>query len=57
MADGAAVLLDMGYEVIDVNLACPVKRLNALRGGHFLARSDDASPSSTRFAGWRATFR
>ena len=43
MADGAAVLLDMGYEVIDVNLACPVKKIKKrARGGHFLARSDDA---------------
>lgn len=43
MADGALILLKMGYEVLDVNLACPVKKIRrANRGGHFLAHPDDA---------------
>lgn len=43
MADGAGILLGMGYEVLDVNLACPVKKIKrASRGGHFLAHPDDA---------------
>jgi len=43
MAEGATILLGMGYEVIDVNLACPVKKIRrANRGGHFLAHPDDA---------------
>lgn len=43
MADGARILVGMGYEVIDVNLACPVKKIKRNnRGGHFLAFPDDA---------------
>ena len=38
MAKGAAILVAMGYDVIDVNLACPVKKIRKQhRGGHFLA--------------------
>ena len=57
MADGAAVFLDMGYEVIDVNLACPVKKIKqAARGGHFRPiRRRDRRPR--RGSRWRATFR
>lgn len=43
MARGAAILCGMGHEVIDVNLACPVKKIKRkARGGHFLAYPDDA---------------
>lgn len=43
MAQGAAILVGMGYDVIDVNFACPVKKIKrACRGGHFLAVPDDA---------------
>ena len=37
MARGSAILADMGYDTIDVNLACPVKKIRRRsRGGHFL---------------------
>jgi tRNA-dihydrouridine synthase B len=43
MADGARILAGMGYEVIDVNLACPVKKIKKRsRGGHFLAHPENA---------------
>ncbi|MHC5004995.1 MAG: tRNA-dihydrouridine synthase, partial [Planctomycetota bacterium] len=43
MARGAALLVRMGYDVIDVNLACPVKKVRRRnRGGHFLGAPDDA---------------
>ena len=43
MAEGAALLAGMGYETIDVNLACPVKKIRRrTRGGHFLRAPDDA---------------
>lgn len=43
MAEGSLILLSMGYEVLDVNLACPVKKIRkANRGGHFLAHPEDA---------------
>jgi tRNA-dihydrouridine synthase B len=43
MADGARILVGMGYDVIDVNLACPVKKIKRNnRGGHFLAFPEDA---------------
>ncbi|MBL9140694.1 MAG: tRNA-dihydrouridine synthase family protein [Phycisphaerae bacterium] len=43
MAQGSLILVNMGYEVIDVNLACPVKKIKRRsRGGHFLAHPDDA---------------
>ncbi len=43
MAEGAVILAGMGYEIIDVNLACPVKKVrNRARGGHFLSQPDDA---------------
>ncbi|MCP3906116.1 MAG: tRNA-dihydrouridine synthase family protein [Planctomycetes bacterium] len=43
MAAGAAILADFGYDVIDVNLACPVKKIRRRnRGGHFLAHPDEA---------------
>lgn len=43
MAEGTAILAGMGYEVIDVNFACPVKKIKRrARGGHFLAHPDEA---------------
>lgn len=43
MAEGARILAGMGYEVIDVNLACPVKKVKKRsRGGHFLAHPKNA---------------
>ncbi|MFO0827217.1 MAG: tRNA-dihydrouridine synthase [Phycisphaerales bacterium] len=43
MARGAGILVSMGYDVIDVNLACPVKKIKrSNRGGHFLSVPDDA---------------
>ncbi len=58
MARGAEILVGMNYDVIDVNLACPVKKIRkSNRGGHFLAHPDrrsrcwprSAGPSRTRF--------
>jgi len=43
MARAAELLVEMGYDVIDVNLACPVKKVcRRNRGGHFMAAPDDA---------------
>ncbi len=43
MARGAALLATMGYEVIDVNLACPVRKIRRRnRGGHLLAHAEEA---------------
>jgi len=43
MARGAEILVDFGYEVIDVNLACPVKKVRRKsRGGHLLAVPEQA---------------
>ncbi len=43
MAEATAILVGMGYDVIDVNFACPVKKIKRRsRGGHFLANPDDA---------------
>lgn len=43
MAKGAMILLGMGYEVIDVNFACPVKKIKkSNRGGHFLTSPQEA---------------
>ncbi len=37
MARGSALLVEMGYDVIDVNLACPVKKIRKrARGGHLM---------------------
>lgn len=37
MARGSLLLVGMGHDVIDVNLACPVKKIRRRsRGGHFL---------------------
>lgn len=43
MARASEILVGMNYDVIDVNLACPVKKIKkSNRGGHFLAYPDDA---------------
>ena len=43
IARGAKVLLGMGYDVIDVNLACPVKKIKKKsRGGHLMSVPDEA---------------
>lgn len=43
IAAGAKVLVKLGYDVIDVNLACPVKKVKKKsRGGHLLAAADEA---------------
>ncbi len=44
MAAAATVLLELGYDVIDLNMACPVKRLRGhARGGHLLHSPEKAS--------------
>lgn len=43
MAQGAKILIDMGYDVVDINLACPVKKIKKkCRGGHLLSAPDEA---------------
>ncbi|MCC7193439.1 MAG: tRNA-dihydrouridine synthase [Phycisphaeraceae bacterium] len=43
IAQGAQVLVKLGYDVIDVNLACPVKKIRRkARGGHLLQEPDEA---------------
>jgi nifR3 family TIM-barrel protein len=43
MAEAAALLVRMGYDVVDVNMACPVKKIrSSSRGGHFLREPDAA---------------
>jgi tRNA-dihydrouridine synthase B len=43
MAEAARILVGFNYDVIDVNFACPVKKIKRRnRGGHFLAHADDA---------------
>jgi len=43
IARGAAILLDLGYDVIDINLACPVKKVRKkARGGHLLSDPQQA---------------
>ena len=43
IAAGAKLLVGLGYDVIDVNLACPVKKVRKnARGGHLLAEPDEA---------------
>ena len=43
MAEGAKILVAMNYDVIDVNFACPVKKIRKRnRGGHFLTAPDEA---------------
>lgn len=43
MAQAARILVELGYDVIDVNLACPVKKFRKqCRGGHLLTQPDKA---------------
>jgi len=43
IAAGTKVLVGMGYDVIDVNLACPVKKIRRkCRGGHLMQHPDEA---------------
>lgn len=43
IARAAVLLVRMGYDVIDINLACPVKKVRKRsRGGHLLQAPDDA---------------
>ncbi len=43
MARAAELLVDMKYDVIDLNLACPVKKIRKRhRGGHLLTAPDQA---------------
>ncbi len=43
MARAATILSSAGYDVIDVNLACPVKKIrNKARGGHLLSDESTA---------------
>ena len=43
VAEGARILLGMDYDVIEVNLACPVRKFRKKgRGGHLLSQPDEA---------------
>ncbi len=43
IAAGSKILLELGYDVIDINLACPVKKIKKkCRGGHLLCAPDEA---------------
>lgn len=43
IAQGSKILVDLGYDVVDVNLACPVKKIKKkARGGHLLSAPDEA---------------
>ncbi|MBB6430833.1 tRNA dihydrouridine synthase [Algisphaera agarilytica] len=43
IAAGAKILVGLGYDVVDVNLACPVKKIKKkCRGGHLLSVPEEA---------------
>lgn len=43
IAAGARILVGLGYDVIDVNLACPVKKVRKkARGGHLMQAPEEA---------------
>ena len=43
MARAGVILANAGYDVVDVNLACPVKKIrNKARGGHLLSDAETA---------------
>jgi nifR3 family TIM-barrel protein len=43
MARAAEILIELGHDVVDVNLACPVKKIaRKKRGGHFLTAPAEA---------------
>ena len=44
IAAGAKILVQLGYDVVDVNLACPVKKIKKkARGGHLLSVPEEAA--------------
>jgi len=44
IAAGAKILVKLGYDVIDINLACPVKKIKKKsRGGHLLCVPEEAA--------------
>ncbi|MEM7230811.1 MAG: tRNA-dihydrouridine synthase family protein [Planctomycetota bacterium] len=44
IAAGAKVLVELGYDVVDVNIACPVRKMRKnCRGGHLLAEPAEAT--------------
>lgn len=44
IAEGAKILVGLGYDVIDINLACPVKKIKKrCRGGHLLSVPEEAN--------------
>ena len=43
IAQAARILVDLGYDVVDINLACPVKKIRKRsRGGHLLQVPNEA---------------
>lgn len=43
IAEGARILVGLGYDVVDINLACPVKKIKKkCRGGHLLSAPEEA---------------
>tara|TARA_Y100001933_G_scaffold265062_1_gene334884 strand:+ start:64654 stop:65661 length:1008 start_codon:yes stop_codon:yes gene_type:complete len=43
IASGCKILVKLGYDIVDVNLACPVKKIRKkARGGHLLSEPDAA---------------
>lgn len=43
IAEGARILVGLGYDIVDVNLACPVKKIRRrCRGGHLLSVPEEA---------------
>lgn len=43
IAAGAKILVSLGYDVVDINLACPVKKIKKkCRGGHLMAVPEEA---------------
>ncbi|MEX2671054.1 MAG: tRNA-dihydrouridine synthase [Phycisphaeraceae bacterium] len=43
IAAGAKILVELGYDVVDINLACPVKKIKKkCRGGHLLSSPGEA---------------
>ncbi|MBI1372811.1 MAG: tRNA-dihydrouridine synthase family protein [Phycisphaera sp.] len=43
IAEGSRILVGLGYDVVDINLACPVKKIKKkCRGGHLLSAPQEA---------------
>ncbi|MAX23754.1 MAG: tRNA-dihydrouridine synthase [Phycisphaeraceae bacterium] len=43
IAKGCKILVKLGYDIVDINLACPVKKIRKkARGGHLLSEPDTA---------------